>query len=73
MNSVKKSTVAEDIRSMKIRGAGLIARSAATSLKEVAEGSFPGISKSELIQNLNDECEALLNSRPTAVSLWNGV
>lgn len=73
MNISKRNTAAEDIRSMKIRGAGLIARTAALSLKQVAVDFNPEISKNVLIQKLNEECEALLNSRPTAVSLWNGV
>lgn len=72
-NKTNKNTIAENIRSMKIRGAGLIARSAANSLKQVAIDLGTNVSKTVLIEELNKECEALLDSRPTAVSLWNGV
>lgn len=65
-------SVADAIRSMQIRGAGLIARKAAESLGRVAE-SYLGDSPAELKKRLYDESDALLAARPTAVSLRNGV
>ncbi|HUV24873.1 MAG TPA: ribose 1,5-bisphosphate isomerase [Methanomassiliicoccales archaeon] len=64
--------VAEDIRSMKIRGAGRIARQAAEALMNLVDG-YEGDSLDDLKNELEKGREILLSSRPTAVSLWNGV
>jgi ribose 1,5-bisphosphate isomerase len=64
--------VAEDIRSMKIRGAGRIARQAAEALMNLVDG-YEGDSLDDLKNELEKGRETLLRSRPTAVSLWNGV
>jgi ribose 1,5-bisphosphate isomerase len=64
--------VAEDIRSMKIRGAGRIARQAAEALMNLVHG-YEGDSLDDLKNELEKGREILLSSRPTAVSLWNGV
>ena len=71
-NELLTETTADAIRSMKIRGAGLIARKAAESLGNVAE-SYHGNDVDELKFLLYAESDALLNARPTAVSLHNGV
>jgi ribose 1,5-bisphosphate isomerase len=64
--------VAEDIRSMKIRGAGRIARQAAEALMNMMDG-YEGDSLDDIKNELERGREMLLSSRPTAVSLWNGV
>lgn len=75
MNDVlpeKVTEIAEDIKAMKIRGAGKIARSAVTALKMSAEAS-----KAEIVDEFLDELDfaakTLLQTRPTAVSLPNGI
>ncbi len=62
---------AEAIRSMEIRGAGRIARAGVRALCEVAEGHQGG--RDELLRDLEEAKEHILSSRPTAISLWNGV
>ncbi|TQS83961.1 translation initiation factor IF-2B subunit delta [Candidatus Methanomassiliicoccus intestinalis] len=69
---MKLDETAESIRTMNIRGAGLIARSAAEALKELAE-EYDGESLIEFTEILNKGRDTLVNSRPTAVSLWNAV
>ncbi|NYT11050.1 MAG: ribose 1,5-bisphosphate isomerase [Methanomassiliicoccales archaeon] len=64
--------VADDIRSMKIRGAGRIARQAAEALMNLVDG-YEGDGLDDLKNELEKGRETLLSSRPTAVSLWNGV
>jgi ribose 1,5-bisphosphate isomerase len=64
--------VAERIRSMEIRGAAEIARRAAQALREEA-GSYPGDDLNELRSRMERSRDVLLASRPTAISLWNGV
>lgn len=63
---------AGSIRRMEIRGAGQIARAAAEALKQIAvehrESDLEGLRR-----KLTEGREALLSSRPTAVSLWNAV
>ena len=63
---------AEAIESMRIRGAGRIARQAAMALRELVEGH-----DADDLTSLRDDLEKgrdiLLGSRPTAVSLWNAV
>lgn len=63
---------ASAIKSMKIRGAGRIARSASASMSEYVK-SYTGNDKEDLIVKLNEKKDILLSSRPTAVSLYNGV
>lgn len=70
MNTVGET--AESIRSMKVRGAGKIARAGATALGEFAH-SYTGRSLDEFLRDLKASEDVLLASRPTAVSLWNGV
>lgn len=70
MNTVEET--AESIRSMKVRGAGKIARAGATALGEFAH-SYDGGSLDDFRKKLKAAEDTLLASRPTAVSLWNGV
>jgi ribose 1,5-bisphosphate isomerase len=62
----------EEIKSMKIRGAGKIAQFAVETLKRVVEASNAKTS-SELFMELHEASRKLLTSRPTAVSLPNSV
>ncbi|MBI0582683.1 MAG: ribose 1,5-bisphosphate isomerase [Methanomassiliicoccus sp.] len=64
--------VADSIKSMEIRGAGLIARSAAEALKRQAQ-EYRGDDLGEFRQQLNEGRRTLIDSRPTAISLWNAV
>lgn len=64
--------IAAGIRSMEIRGAAEIARKAAEALRQQAS-EFRGHDAKELWARLQTGRETLLASRPTAVSLWNGV
>jgi len=64
--------IASGIKSMEIRGAAEIARKAAEALRQEAEG-FRGKDLRDFRNMLDDGRERLLASRPTAVSLWNGV
>jgi len=68
----KVEEITQDIKTMKIRGAGKIARAAVGALKIAAEAS-----KAETINDFIDEMDfaakSLLQTRPTAVSLPNGV
>lgn len=63
---------ADAIRSMEVRGAGRIARYAAEAMKKLAQ-EYQGGSLEELRAELKSGGEKLIASRPTAVSLWNGV
>ncbi len=63
---------AERIRSMEVRGAAEIARQAAQALCEEARG-YDGDDAEGMRQSLMAAREVLLASRPTAISLWNGV
>ncbi|MEA2034633.1 MAG: ribose 1,5-bisphosphate isomerase [Euryarchaeota archaeon] len=63
---------AEKIRTMEIRGAGLIARSAVIALKEY--GNLIETSSCDVfLSEMNCASEKLLKTRPTAVSLPNAV
>lgn len=62
---------AEAIRSMEIRGAGRIARAGVRALCEIAEAHSGD--RESLLKDLDDAKEQILSSRPTAISLWNGV
>ncbi len=64
--------VANAIKSMEIRGAGRIARSAAEAIKQQAL-SYSGNEVEELIERLQEGERILIASRPTAVSLENAV
>ena len=57
---------------MRVRGAGRIARAGAAALAEFAE-SYEGRDLEEFRNDLRKASEVILDSRPTAVSLWNGV
>ncbi|MDG6226066.1 MAG: ribose 1,5-bisphosphate isomerase [Candidatus Thermoplasmatota archaeon] len=59
----------ERIRSMKVRGAGSIARSAAQALSDFSK-SYNG---EDLVMDLRKAARMLLDTRPTAVSLRNGI
>ena len=64
--------VAEAIRSMEIRGAGKIARKGVEAIMELVS-AYEGDDLPSLISTIDDARERILSSRPTAVSLWNGV
>ncbi len=57
---------------MEIRGAGRIARAGAAALGEFAE-TYDGNSLETFLKDLDGARDTMLASRPTAVSLWNGV
>lgn len=64
--------IADGIRSMRIRGAGLIARSAVEALEIVARQSkAKGVEA--FVEELTEAARFLLQTRPTAVSLPNGI
>lgn len=65
-------STAEAIRSMEIRGAGRIARAGADAISGFAEG-YDGEDLGGFLAELSSARDELLASRPTAVSLWNGV
>jgi ribose 1,5-bisphosphate isomerase len=65
-------SIAEDIKTMKIRGAGRIARAAVKALLLTARHSKVKDANS-FIQELESTAELLIGTRPTAVSLPNGV
>ena len=64
--------IAAEIKEMKIRGAGEIARSAVQALLITAKTS-KAKTTDELIRDLDATAKLLLNTRPTAVSLPNGI
>jgi ribose 1,5-bisphosphate isomerase len=64
--------IGEDIRNMRIRGAGLIACSAAEALKITAQRSSAR-SVDEFVGELTEAAHFLLETRPTAVSLPNAI
>jgi len=64
--------IAEDIRTMRIRGARLIASSAVEALQIVARASSAKNIES-FVSELADAANILLETRPTAVSLPNGI
>ena len=63
---------ADAIRDMRIRGAGRIARAGAEAISAFASG-YKGGSKEDFLANLERAKRRLLDSRPTAVSLYNAV
>jgi ribose 1,5-bisphosphate isomerase len=64
--------IAEDIRSMRIRGAGHIARSAVEALEITARNS-KAKEVNGFVSELTEASRTLLQTRPTAVSLPNGI
>ena len=60
------------ISDMTIRGAGRIARAGASAMGTFAEEYGDG-SLEDFLKDLEAASQALISSRPTAVSLWNGV
>ncbi len=71
VNDIIKTTVA-DIKEMRVRGAGRIARAGATAMSEYA-GTYAGRDLDQFRKDLRTAAETILSSRPTAVSLWNGI
>ncbi|MEA3558775.1 MAG: ribose 1,5-bisphosphate isomerase [Candidatus Thermoplasmatota archaeon] len=66
------SGTVEGISNMSIRGAGKIAKAASTAISEYAQ-SWIGTSRDEMIEDLKRVARTLLSTRPTAVSLRNGI
>ena len=64
--------IAEDIRNMRIRGAGLIASSAAEAL-EISAQKSTATTVDEFVDEMTGVAHFLLQTRPTAVSLPNAV
>jgi len=60
------------IKDMTIRGAGKIARAGVSALSDFA-GSYEGRDMKAFRRDLEKAKKKILSSRPTAVSLWNGV
>lgn len=60
------------IKEMHIRGAGRIARAGASALCDFADG-YDGLTLDGFKRDLDVAVKKILDSRPTAVSLWNGV
>lgn len=63
---------AESIRNMTIRGAGRIARAGASAMGDFAM-NYKGASLEDFRRDIKKSADVLIASRPTAVSLWNGV
>ena len=63
---------ASAIQDMSIRGAGRIARAGASALSDFAE-NYKGSDIGQFLKDINKASKTILDSRPTAVSLWNGV
>lgn len=66
------NSVAEDIREMKIRGAGEIARYAVKGLIDAAKSSAAP-TRSDFLKEMEEAAAILIGTRPTAVSLPNAV
>lgn len=64
--------IVEDIRNMRIRGAGLIARSAAQAL-EITIQESKAKTVDEFVLETTDAAHTLLQTRPTAVALPNAM
>lgn len=60
------------IKDMSIRGAGRIARAGASALSDFAS-TYKGNDMASFRKDLKKAMNVLIDSRPTAVSLWNGV
>ena len=63
---------AQGIADMTIRGAGRIARAGASALGEFAD-VYTGTDPEDFKRDLSEASRRILDSRPTAVSLWNAV
>ena len=63
---------ARKISDMSIRGAGRIARAGASAIGDFAR-NYEGRSLEGFLADLDKAADTLVSSRPTAVSLWNGV
>lgn len=63
---------ADDIRTMRTRGAGRIARTAARAIKDLAS-SYKGDDLNEFRSYLDKGAKHLLGTRPTAISLKNSL
>jgi ribose 1,5-bisphosphate isomerase len=74
VNSLPKKIIeiAQDIKKMKIRGAGKIAQVAVEALRVVAESSKATVAE-DFIAEINLAAKILLQTRPTAISLPNGI
>jgi ribose 1,5-bisphosphate isomerase len=70
--NAKVRAIARDIKTMKIRGAGKIARATAEALLVTAQQSAANDS-SALVEALEASAQVLLATRPTAVSLPNSI
>ncbi len=68
----KVEEIARDIKAMKIRGAGKIARAAVSALKITAENS-KAETIDEFMREMDFAAKSLAQTRPTAVSLPNGI
>jgi len=68
----KTLEIAHDIKTMRIRGAGRIARAAAEALK-IAAKEYKGGDVEEFKKYLKHTAKILLETRPTAVSLPNAI
>ncbi|MEM2144514.1 MAG: ribose 1,5-bisphosphate isomerase [Candidatus Jordarchaeaceae archaeon] len=64
--------IARDIKDMRIRGAGEIARAAVKTLKITVENSRAN-NVQELLEELRNTARIVISTRPTAVSLPNGI
>ena len=64
--------IAEDIKSMKIRGAAKIGRTVAEALKIEAE-NYEGNDPIEFVRDIKKTARFLIATRPTAVSLENAL
>ena len=63
---------AASIKDMTIRGAGKIARAGAAAMSDFA-ANYSGNDVDSFLSDMEKAKKILLESRPTAVSLWNGV
>ena len=64
--------IARDIKTMRTRGAGRIARAAAEALK-ITAGSTRAKTRAQFMKEIDSVAKLLLGTRPTAVSLPNAV
>jgi ribose 1,5-bisphosphate isomerase len=72
MLPAKAQEIAEEIRTMRIRGAGLIASSAVEALEITAQNSTTK-TVDEFVNEMTGAAHFLLQTRPTAVSLPNAI
>jgi len=72
MVSVKIEKIAQDIKTMKIRGAGRIARAAAKAM-EIATKESKAKTPDDFSKEMEKVSKLLLKTRPTAVSLPNAI